>query len=49
MIPKNISRDDVLEAIDAIDKEGIPTDRHSVKWGVDYKDSEIGESETQAH
>ena len=34
MIPPNINRSDILAAIKRIDSEGIPADRHSVKWSV---------------
>jgi len=36
MIPKNISRDDILKAIVEIDENGIPSNRHSVKWSVNH-------------
>jgi len=36
MIPKNISRDDVLNAIAETEEDGIPVDRHSVKWSLKH-------------
>ena len=39
MIPPNINKEDVLVAIKRIDSEGIPTDRHSVRWSVEFEGS----------
>jgi len=37
MIPKNITEADLLSAIEKIDSDGIPNDRHSVKWSVEWQ------------
>ncbi len=37
MIPKNISKEDVLSAINKIDKDGIPKNRLSVTYNISYK------------
>lgn len=37
MIPKNIGRADVLEAIKQIESEGVPEGRSSVKWSVSWE------------
>ena len=34
MIPKNLTRQDILQAIKKVDANGIPLDRHSTKWSV---------------
>ena len=34
MIPKNLTRQDILQAIKEVDANGIPLDRHSTKWSV---------------
>lgn len=40
MIPENIGRDDVLRAIDEIDKFGVPSRRDAKKYSVSYKGKE---------
>lgn len=34
MIPKNLTQEDILQAIKEVDANGIPLDRHSTKWSV---------------
>ena len=36
MIPKNLTRQDILQAIKEVDATVIPLDRHSTKWSVLY-------------
>ena len=38
MIPPNINKDDVLAAI-RIDNDGIPAERYSVIWSVEFDGS----------
>jgi hypothetical protein len=37
MIPVNISAESVLKSIAHIDQNGIPKERHSVKWSLKHK------------
>lgn len=37
MIPKNISSESVIKALDFIDKKGIRKDRHSVKYSLEHE------------
>ena len=37
MIPKNLTHQTILDAIKEADKDGIPSDRQSTKWGVLYE------------
>jgi 5-methylcytosine-specific restriction protein A len=39
MIPKNINREHINRAIKEIDQNGVPSDRHSVKWSVKYQEN----------
>jgi 5-methylcytosine-specific restriction protein A len=39
MIPKNIDRNHITRAIEDIDQNGIPPDRHSVKWSVKHQEN----------
>ena len=34
MLPPNITHHDILQAINDIDRSGVPANRHSVKWSV---------------
>ena len=34
MLPENITRPDILQAIEEMDTSGIPVNRHSTKWSV---------------
>ena len=36
MIPENITRVHILEAIDAIDKAGVPKSREATKYGLNH-------------
>ncbi|MGC8726194.1 MAG: hypothetical protein ACP5RS_06435 [Thermoplasmata archaeon] len=36
MIPKNITKNDVLKAVNEIDKTGIPKNRNSRKYELEY-------------
>ena len=36
MIPENISRTDIIRAVELIQNEDIPRERHSTKWSVLY-------------
>ena len=36
MIPDNITREHILEAIDAIDKAGVPKSREATKYGLKH-------------
>ncbi len=38
MIPKNITKRDILKAIAEVNKRGIPQNRHSTKWSLIYDD-----------
>lgn len=38
MIPPEINREHVLRAISEVDEEGIPRDRHSIRWSVSHED-----------
>ena len=38
MIPRNISTDSVLKSIAHIEQNGIPKERHSVKWSLKHED-----------
>ena len=37
MIPVNISAESILKSLAHIDQNGIPKDRHSVKWSVQHQ------------
>lgn len=37
MIPKNITQEMVLKALDIIDREGVPKRRNSTKYNIRYK------------
>ena len=39
MIPKNINREHISRAIEKIDQNGVPSDRHSVKWSVKHQEN----------
>jgi len=39
MIPENVSSNDILKAVEQIDRDGIPKDRHSTKWSVQHNDT----------
>jgi len=40
MIPKNIKKEHVLQAIEEIEKLGIPKDRNSKKFLMKYNDKQ---------
>jgi 5-methylcytosine-specific restriction protein A len=37
MIPKNITQEMVLKALDVIDREGVPKHRNSTKYNIRYQ------------
>lgn len=37
MIPENISHNNILQALEYIDRHGVPKDRHSVKWSLKHE------------
>ena len=36
MLPKNLTKIDILEAIKEVDVNGIPPERHSTKWSLKH-------------
>jgi hypothetical protein len=37
MIPENITIESILKSLDYIDRNGIPKDRHSVRWSLKHE------------